>query len=127
MTLTQFRWIKLGQPVIESPKPGELGVEREAAVIADFAIVLVQTESSSLERVRDEIRLHVFLGYRFVFGVLRLPCENRAGERERPEPNETTDMGSHCPSLTTDKNVRWALPKSPHERLSHRSWRFDKT
>ena len=83
MARSQFLRIELGQPIIESPKPGELGVEREAAVIADFAIVLVQTESSSLERVRDEIRLHVFLGYRFVFGVLRLPCENRAGERKR--------------------------------------------
>ena len=69
---TQFRWIKLGQPIIESPEPGEFGVEREAAIIADFAIVLVKTESGSVERVSGQIRFHVFLGYRFVFGVLRL-------------------------------------------------------
>src|SRR5207248_11676061 len=48
---TQFGWIKLRQPIIESSEPGEFGVEREAAVIADFAIVLVKTESGSLKRV----------------------------------------------------------------------------
>jgi hypothetical protein len=31
-------------------KTGEFGVERETAVIANFAIVLVKTESGSLER-----------------------------------------------------------------------------
>jgi hypothetical protein len=82
---TQFRWIKLRQPIIESPEPGEFSVEREAAVIVDFAIVLVKTESGSVERVRGQIRFHVFLGYRFVFGVLRWRSENRAGERKRQQ------------------------------------------
>src|SRR6266576_4303504 len=68
---TQFGWLKFRQPIIESPEPGEFGVEREAAVIADFAIVLVKTESGSLERVSGQICLHVFLSYPFVFGVLR--------------------------------------------------------
>jgi hypothetical protein len=35
-----------------------------------------------------------------------LPGENRANEPERPECNETIDVGSHCPSLTTDKTAR---------------------
>jgi hypothetical protein len=48
LPLTQFRWIKLGQPIIESPKPVEFSFEREAAVIANFAVVLVKTESGSL-------------------------------------------------------------------------------
>ena len=51
MPRTQFGWIKLRQPIIESPEPGQFGVEREAAVIVDFAIVLVKTESGSLEGV----------------------------------------------------------------------------
>ncbi len=45
----------------------------------------MKTESGSLERVSGQIRLHVFLGYPFVFGVLRLRGENRAGERERQQ------------------------------------------
>ena len=88
MPRTQFRWIKLGQPIIESPEPGEFGIEREATIIADLAIVLVKTESGSLERVSGQIRLHVFLGYPFEFGVLRLRGENRAGERERQQNHE---------------------------------------
>src|SRR5512132_2906357 len=127
LPLTQFGWIKLGQSILESPEPGEFGVEREATIIADFAIVLVKTESGSLERVSGQIRLHVFLSHPFVFRVLRLGAENRAGERERSEPNETTEIGSHCQSLTTDKIARWALPKFPHERLSHRSRNLGKT
>src|SRR4029077_6854658 len=96
---TQFRWIKLGQPIIESPEPGEFGVEREATIIADPAVVLVKTESGSVERMSGQIRLYVFLSYRFEFGVLRLRGENRAGERECQQnydkPERITDVVSH--------------------------------
>ena len=43
MPRTQFRWIKLGQSIVESAEPGEFGVEREATIIADLAVVLVET------------------------------------------------------------------------------------
>ena len=82
MPWTQFRWIKLGQPIIESSESGKFGIEREATIIADLAIVLVKTEGGSVERVSGQIRLHVFLSYPFEFGVLRLRGQNRAGERE---------------------------------------------
>jgi hypothetical protein len=79
---TQFRWIKLGQPIIESPQSREFGVESEATVIADLAIVLVEPESGSLEGVSSQIRLHVFLGYPFEFRILCLRGANCTGERE---------------------------------------------
>ena len=82
MPRTQFRRIKLGQSIVESAEPGEFGIEREATIVGDLAVVLVETENGSLERMRGQIRLHVFLSYAFEFGVLRLPGENRAGERE---------------------------------------------
>ena len=96
---TQFRWIKLGQSIVESPEPGEFGIEREATIIANLAVVLVETENGSLERVSGQIRLHVFLSYRFEFGVLRLRGKNRADKRERQQncnkPERITDMVSH--------------------------------
>ena len=101
MPRTQFRWIKLGQPIIESPEPGEFGIEREAAIIADLAIVLVKTKSGSLERVSGQIRLHVFLGYPFVFGVLRLRGENRANERERQQNHEEPERFPRSPLINT--------------------------
>src|SRR5262249_6151829 len=85
---TQFRWIEFGQAIIETPEPGKFRVECEAAVIADFAVIFVKTESGSLERMSGEVSLYVFLGYRFVFGVLRLRSESRADERKRKEANE---------------------------------------
>ena len=47
----QFRWIKAqrGDHRIY-PEPSKFGVEREPAVIANFAIVSVKTKSGSLER-----------------------------------------------------------------------------
>ena len=86
MACTQFGWIELGQAIIKPPEPGKLGIQRQTAVIADFAVVLVETEAGSLQRVGCEIRFNVFLGYRFVFRVICLRSEvARTGETERDE------------------------------------------
>jgi hypothetical protein len=61
----------------------------------------VKTESGPLERVSSQIRLHVFLSYRFVFGVLLFRGEDRAGEAKhqqnygKPGINEITNAVPH--------------------------------
>jgi hypothetical protein len=68
----QFARVELAQSVVKPPQPGELGVEGKAAVIADFAVVLVQPQSGPFERVRGKVAFDIFLGYRFVLGVASL-------------------------------------------------------
>src|SRR5262249_39219104 len=97
LTRAQFFWIKFGQAIVEPTEPGKFGVQSETAVIADFAIILMETESGSLQRVSSEIRLYVFLGYRFVFGVLCLRSEGRTCEQERQQSNE--QPGCDSPSF----------------------------
>ena len=41
LPLTQFTELEFLEPVLEPLQPGKLGIEREAAVIADLAVVLV--------------------------------------------------------------------------------------
>ena len=48
LACTQFGWIELGQAIVKAPEPGELGIQRQTAVIADFPIVLVETEADFL-------------------------------------------------------------------------------
>ena len=68
--------IELGQAIVESSQPGKLGVECEAAVVADLAVVLMQAESGSPERMSGQVGLHVFLGHRVVLSVLWLRGEH---------------------------------------------------
>ena len=111
LTLTQFPTIKLRQAIIESSKPGEFSVEREAAVIADFAVVLMKTESGPLQRMSGQIRLYVLFGYRFKFCILCLCSENSTGKRERQDRNEQTERFPparivHAP-LQPDGAIEW--------------------
>jgi hypothetical protein len=68
----QFARVELAQAVVKPPQPGKLGVERKAAVIADFAVVFVPPQSGPFERVRGKVAFDIFLGYRFVLGVVSL-------------------------------------------------------
>ena len=82
---TQFGWIELGQAIIEAPQPGKFRVEREAAVVRDFAVVFVEAESSSLKRMSREIGFDVFLGYRFVLRILCLGSKDCGWEIQRQQ------------------------------------------
>ena len=38
---TQLGRVELGQAIVKAPEPGKFGIQRQAAVIADFAVVLM--------------------------------------------------------------------------------------
>ena len=81
MTLTQFAEVELSQSIVESFESGKFGIKRQPTVIADPAVVFVQSDRSAEERVRCEITFDVFFGYRFVFCIGRLQGE--AGPRRQ--------------------------------------------
>jgi hypothetical protein len=83
LACTQFGRIELGQAIVKPPEPGKLSIQRQTAVIADFAVVFVETEGSSLKRVGCEIGFNVFLGYRFVLGIVCLRSETCGGKGKR--------------------------------------------
>src|SRR5207245_3183176 len=88
LTRTQILGIKLRQAIVESAEPGNFGVQRQTTIIADFAIILMKAESGSLQRVSSEIRLNIFLGYGFVFCILRLGSAGCADEQERQQGSQ---------------------------------------
>ena len=111
LTRTQILGIKLRQAIVESPEPGKFGVQRETAIIADFAIILMKAESGSLQRVSSEIRLNIFLGYGFVFGILSLRSAGCAGEQERQQGNQQPA----CEPASSDRsNPGVNESKEPH-------------
>ena len=83
MACTQFGWIELGQAIVKPPEPGKLSIQRQTAIIADFAVVFVETEGSSLKRVGCEICFNIFLSYRFVLGIICLRSETCGGKGKR--------------------------------------------
>ena len=114
---TQFGWIELGQAIVKPPEPGKLGIKRQTAVIADFAVVFVKTESGSLKRMGCEIRFNVFLGYRFVFGIICLRSEARRWgdtmrqSRQRSRVRGKLTANVRLVSLCSTRTVRaqWLL------------------
>ncbi|PYK10788.1 MAG: hypothetical protein DME61_02615, partial [Verrucomicrobia bacterium] len=84
----QFGRIELGQAIVKPPEPGKLSIQRQTAVIADFAVVFVETEGSSLKRVGCEVGFNVFLGYRFVLGIVCLCSEVARGVKKKRDEDE---------------------------------------
>src|SRR5207248_3281424 len=61
--------IEFCQAIVEPFKPGDLGVDGEASVFVDAAIVFVKAEGRRLKRTRSEITADVFLGDAVQLGV----------------------------------------------------------
>src|SRR5207247_10137270 len=81
--------IQLDHSIVEPPQPGELGIEGQAAVVSDFAVIFVKPKSGALQRMGGEIGFDVFLGYCFVLNIGTLRGEVvPTGERERNQRND---------------------------------------
>src|SRR5260370_34858856 len=75
--------IELGQSIVEPPQPGELGIESQAAVIGDFAVIFMKPKSGALQRMGGEIGFDVFLGYCFVLNIGGLQVEAAPPEQNK--------------------------------------------
>ena len=72
--------IEFLQAIVEATQAGQLGVDGEASVLVDPAIVFVETESGRLERAGGEITANVFVRDDVQLGV---GFEGRSGLRRR--------------------------------------------
>src|SRR5581483_8446402 len=70
---------------------GKLGVQCEAAVVCDFAVVFVEPESGPFQGVSAQVALNVLLGYRLVFAVFSFGSETSNASREGSERDEEKD------------------------------------
>ena len=62
-------WIPAFAGMTETAEPGQLGIDGEARVFVDSAVVFVETESGRVEGSRGEIAANVFVSDAIEFGV----------------------------------------------------------
>ena len=65
----EFFEIEFFQPIVEPLQARKLGVDRQSRVVIDLAVVLMETQSNSLERPRGQVTLDEFLGDAVEIGV----------------------------------------------------------
>ena len=65
----EFGDIEFREAIVEAAEPGQLGVDGEARVFVDPAVVFVKTESGRVKRARGEIAADVFVRDDVQFGV----------------------------------------------------------
>jgi hypothetical protein len=61
--------IEFTQAIVEAAKAGDLGIDGEAGVLVDPAVVFVEPEGGGLKRARGEITADVFFRDAVEFGV----------------------------------------------------------
>ena len=60
----EFFEIEFFQPIVEPLQARKLGVDRQSRVVIDLAVVLMETQSDSLERPRGQVAFDEFLARR---------------------------------------------------------------